>query len=578
MLQRTNVMTSTSFKNMQWDVSSPDSQLRKGLAGELRVSPVVAQLLINRGITSRDAAAVFLRPELGDMHDPFLLRGMEESVSRIKEAIKAREKILVYGDYDVDGLTATALLTLVLTEMGGDVHSYIPHRVREGYGLNEEAIRMAHRDGTSLIITVDCGTNSLQEVIAASRAGIDTIITDHHEVDPVVLPPAAAVINSHQPGCTYPCRDLSGVGIAFKLAQALRGLENVEKHLDLVALGTIADVIPLKGENRILVKHGLRRLAETGKPGLRALMKVVGITDGNLTTERVAFMLAPRLNAPGRLDSAEMSLRLLLAESEEDALSLARELEKNNRKRRAVQSRILKDAHRKVEEELKDESLSVIVLADESWHPGLVGIVAGRLAEDYCRPAILIAMDKDKGKGSARSIEQFHILHALRECRQLLRSFGGHSQAAGLVIDRKNFASFRERMEEIGETRLAGMELLPRLRVDMQLSLSEITAGLIEEISCLEPCGSGNAEPRFLSRDVRVMCPRVVKDKHLKMVVSENGKGVPAIGFGMGEYMDRLNKGGKVDIVYSPQINRWNGSEEVQLRLMDIRTDTKTLT
>jgi single-stranded-DNA-specific exonuclease len=568
--ERQKEVTNTSFKNMVWDISSPDSQLRKGLAGELGVSPVVAQLLINRGITSRDAAAVFLKPELRDMHDPFLLRGMEEGVGRIKEAIKARERVLVYGDYDVDGLTATALLTLVLREMGGDVHSYIPHRVREGYGLNEEAIRAAHRDGISLIITVDCGTNSLQEVIAASRAGIDTIITDHHEVDHVVLPPAVAVINSHQPDCTYPCRDLSGVGIAFKLAQALRGLENVEEHLDLVALGTVADVIPLKGENRILVKHGLRKLAGTGKPGLRALMEVAGIKDGKVTTERVAFMLAPRLNAPGRLDSAEMSLRLLLAESEEDALSLACELEKNNRRRQVVQRRILKDAHRKVEEEL-EELPSVIVLADESWHPGLVGIVAGRLAEDYCRPAILIAMDKDKGKGSARSIEQFHILCALRECRQLLRSFGGHSQAAGLVIDRKNFASFRERMEEIGKTRLAGMELLPRLRVDMELSLSEITAGLIEEISCLEPCGSGNAEPRFLSRDVRVMCPRVVKDKHLKMVVSENGKGVPAIGFGMGKYMDRLDKGGKVDIVYSPQINRWNGLEEVQLRLEDIK-------
>ena len=573
-------MSNTSFKNMLWEVAAPDSQLVQSLANQLstcmpRASSVAAGLLINRGVTTLEEARGFLEPQLMDLHDPYLLNGMEDAVQRIKKALEKSEKILIYGDYDVDGLTATALLILVLREMGADVRSHVPHRIKEGYGLNEEAISTAYREGVKLIVTVDCGINSIQEVIQASRLGIDTIITDHHELQSLVLPPAIAVLNPHQPGCTYPCVDLSGVGVAFKLAAALCGISNVDKHLDLVALGTVADVVPLSGENRILVKYGLEKLAKTEKTGLRALMQVAGISNGELSTEHVAFMLAPRLNAPGRLDSAEISLKLLLAESESSALDLAYELEKGNRRRQAIQSKILADAHEKVERELEESLCPVIVLADESWHPGIVGIVAGRLVDDYCRPAILIAMDEDNGKGSARSIEQFHILNALKECKDLLAGFGGHSRAAGLLISRENLESFAGKMREIGKEKLAGMNLLPKLKIDMELNLSGITWNLIKEIGCLQPCGSGNAEPNFVSYNVQVMNPRVVKNKHLKMRVKmrvvENSRSVDAIGFGMGSCISELNKGGRVDIVYSPQMNSWGGQNEVQLQLRDIR-------
>jgi single-stranded-DNA-specific exonuclease len=537
----------------------------------LEVSDLLAGLLVNRGISTVEEATVFLNPEFKNLHDPFLLNGMEEAVNRIKKALSKKEKILIYGDYDVDGLTAAALLTSVLKEMGGSVCSYIPHRVKEGYGLNEEAIHLAYKNGVNLILTVDCGTNSLREVILARKLGIDTIITDHHEVESVALPPAAAVINPHQLDCSYPFKDLSGVGVAFKLAQGLSELQNVEEHLDLVALGTVADIVPVRGENRILVRYGLEKLAKTKKAGLRALMQASGISGDKLTSRGISFILAPRLNAPGRLDSAEKSLKLLLTESEEEASCLVRELEKNNRRRQAIQEKILKDAQEKIEREPENKLCPVIVLADESWHPGLVGIVASKLVESYCRPAILIAMGKEMGKGSCRSVGEFHILHALRECSRLLAGFGGHSQAAGLVIPRRNLGRFCERMQEVGEEKLAGKDLLPRLRIDMELDLSEVTEELVEDIIRLKPYGSGNSEPVFISHNVQAIRPRIVSGRHLKMQVLRNRRSVDAIGFGMGGYIASLNRSGSMDIAYNPQINTWEGKSELQLHLRDIK-------
>ncbi len=564
-------MSGVSFKNMVWEVLAPDAQLRQTLSRQLGVSELLAGLLINRGISTVEEAKVFLRPEFKNLHDPFLLNGMEEAVNRIREALSKREKILIYGDYDVDGLTATALLTSVLKEMGGSVYSYIPHRTKEGYGLNEEAVHLAYKDGVNLILTVDCGTNSLREVILARKLGIDTIITDHHEVESVALPPAVAVINPHQLDCSYPCKDLSGVGVAFKLAQGLSGLQNVEEYLDLVALGTVADIVPLNGENRILVRYGLEKLARTKKVGLRALMQTSGISKDKLTAREISFILAPRLNAPGRLDSAEKSLRLLLTESEEEALCLVRELEENNRRRQVIQEKILRGAQEKIEKEPEKKLCPVIVLADESWHPGLVGIVASKLVESYCRPAILIAMDKEKGKGSCRSIEEFHILYALRECSRLLTRFGGHSRAAGLTIPKRNLEKFCEQMQEVGREKLAGKDLLPRLRIDMELDLSDVTEELVKDIICLKPYGSGNSEPVFISHNVQAIRPRTVSNRHLKMQVLRNRKSIDAIGFGMGDCAANLNRGGSMDIVYNPQMNTWEGKSELQLQIRDIR-------
>ncbi len=556
---------------MAWEILTPDSQLCKVLSSELGISGLLAGLLINRGIASAEEGKVFLNPELQDVHDPFLLNGMKEAVSRIREALSRREKILVYGDYDVDGLTATALLTLVLKEMGGDVDSYIPHRTKEGYGLNEEAIRLANENGTGLILTVDCGTNSLSEVILARKLGIDTIITDHHEIESIALPPAKALINPHQLDCSYPCKGLSGVGIAFKLAQGLSGLENVEEHLDLVALGTVADIVPLNGENRTLVRRGLEKLKGTKKVGLRALMQASGISEQKLTAREISFILAPRLNAPGRLDSAEMGLSLLLTESQEEGDDLVHKLEQSNRRRQAIQGRILEEARAKVEKESEKELCPVIVLADESWHAGVVGIVASRLVESYSRPAILIAMNKEEGKGSARSTEQFHILYALRECGRLLKRFGGHRRAAGLTIPKRNLKRFRDEMNKIGREKLTDKDLLPGLRIDMELDLAEVTEGLVEDIRHLKPYGSENSEPVFISYNVHTIQPHTVSGDHLKMQILKNRKIIGAIGFGMGEYVRKLNRCGTVDIVYNLQMNKWRGKRDLQLQLRDIR-------
>ena len=571
-----NFTKEDSLNNMVWEVLEPEPRLKTLLSNELHISPLLAELLINRGVTTTEEARGFIKPELKDLHDPFLFNGMEKSVNRIKNAILKREKILIFGDYDVDGLTATALLTMVLKNMGGIVSSYIPHRVREGYGLNQEAIRFANRQGITLIVTVDCGTNSFEEVIHAHKLGIDTIISDHHEIQSIALPPAIAVINPHQVDCSYPCKDLSGAGIAFKLAEALIGLRDAEEYLDLAALGTVADIVPLRGENRILVKHGLERLAGTQKPGLKGLMQASGVSGRELTTKNISFIIAPRLNAPGRLDSAELSLKLLLAEEEDEALRLAGQLEQSNRKRQRTQEKILKDAQVMAERKLESGPCSVIVLADESWHPGIIGIVAGRLANRLSRPAILIAMDENKGRGSARSIAQFHMLHALRECGTLLVNFGGHSQAAGLVIARENLDSFSEKMERIAGEKLSSDCLSTGLKIDGELDLSEVTEELVAEMSCLKPYGTANAEPVFVSYNVQAIRPRVVSGKHLKMRVMKNRKSIDTIGFRMGTNNINLNEA--MDIAYSPHMNTWKNRTEIQLQLKDIGGMQKCLT
>ena len=565
-------MSTNSFKNMAWEVLTPDFQLMQELSNRLQVSDLLAGLLINREVATVEQTEIFLRPELANLHDPFLLDGMDEAVNRIRKALSNEEKILVYGDYDVDGLTATALLVLVLKEMGGNVHSYIPHRIKEGYGLNEGAVRLAHEGGMNLILTVDCGTNSFREVILAQKLGMDTIITDHHQVESAALPPAVAVINPHKAECSYPCKDLSGVGVAFKLAQGLSGFQNVERHLDLVALGTVADIVPLRGENRIFVRNGLEKLKRTEKIGLRALMQASRISADRLTVRDISFIMAPRINAPGRLDSAEASLRLLLTESEEEALSLADELHKDNSKRQVIQGKTLNDAKKKIESD-ENELSHIIVLADESWHPGIVGIVASRIAESYSCPAILIAMDGENGKGSCRSIEQFHILEALRKCSQLLTHFGGHSGAAGLTIPRENLGHFCEKMQEIGKEELAGKDLLPTLKIDMELNLDDVTKNMVNDIACLEPYGRGNSEPAFISYNVQAIYPRIVSGNHLKMQVLKNRRNLNVIGFGMGDYAANLNRSTSVDIVYKPQINTWKGKSEVQLQLIDIKAE-----
>ena len=559
-----------------WQVSAIDSGLEKQLADELGIPPLLSRLLINRGIRDGLSAKAFLSPSLTQLHDPYLLNDMLPAVERIRKAVDRKEKILICGDYDVDGITGVTLLFSVLKKWESPVAYYIPHRVKEGYGLNKRAIEKASREGVSLIITVDCGITASEEVVYARDRGIEVIVTDHHQAGKD-LPRATAVINPGRKDSSYPFRELAGVGVVFKLVQALKaraGDTDIREHLDLVALGTIADIVPLTGENRILVKYGLQELSRTANPGLRALMDVTGIKREQLTSTQVGFILGPRLNAGGRLGEAERGVKLLLAESPGEALPLARSLDGENKMRRQIEGRMVKDGISRVEEEIDLESDRVIVLADESWHPGVIGIVASRLVEKFYRPVILIALDDNLGKGSARSIESFHLFSALEECRDLLLGLGGHSLAAGLTVTREKIAVLRERMNEIARSRLSEEDLMPKVRVDSRLRLQDISLSLIKSLDSLGPFGKGNSRPLFVTSGVKLLdFPRLVKNNHLKLRVTERELVYEAIGFKMGDKLSELTgKTAGVDLVYSLEVNEWRGTKTIQLHLKDIRT------
>lgn len=567
-----------------WKTASLSRDLERQLSKELELSPLFARLLINRGIRDSRSAKIFLSPELDQLHSPFLLNDMTPAVSKIREAIEGGKKILVYGDYDVDGITGVALLVLILQRMGALVSYYIPHRIREGYGLNKGAIEKASREGIGLIITVDCAVSALEEVAYARKFGIEVVITDHHEAGES-LPHAVAVIDPRRRDSSYPFNGLAGVGVAFKLAQALQAQNNkgphlsasLGEHLDLVALGTIADVVPLTGENRILVKHGLKTLAQTERPGLGALMEVAGLKGKELTAGQVGFILAPRINAGGRIGEAERGVRLLLANSREEALPLANSLDRENRLRQEMETQTVDEAIEKVKEEMDLDQERVIVLSDDGWHPGVIGIVASRLVERFYRPAILIALDEEMGKGSARSIEGFHLLQALTECQDLLLSFGGHSQAAGLTISREKINLFRERINEVAQSQLETQDLIPKLNIDAQLSLKEMSLELIESLHRLHPFGAGNPKPVFSSTQADLLAPPfLVGNNHLKLRLTDGTVVREAIGFRMGDKLSEL--GGKtspVDLAYSLEINQWEGGKSVQLHLKDIKVAGK---
>jgi len=504
---------------------------------------------------------------------------MTPAAERVRQAIDGKEKVLVYGDYDVDGITGTTLLVSVLKKLGSQVSYYIPHRIKDGYGLNKRAIDKASQEGINLIITVDCGITALEEIDYIRHRGMEIIVTDHHQPGEN-LPQAVAIINPVRKDSSYPFRELSGVGVVFKLVQVLEMQSknshlstDVWKHLDLVALGTIADVVPLTGENRILVKYGLRELSQTQKPGLQALLEVTGIEGKQITPTHVGFILAPRLNAGGRLGEAERGVKLLLAESKEEAFPLAQSLDRENKRRQQIGGRTTEEGISKVKEEVNLESEKVIVLADEAWHPGIIGIVASRLVEKFYRPVILIALNEGHGKGSARSIESFHLFQALRECEDLLVALGGHSLAAGLTITQDKIKHLRERMNEIAHSQLSEEDLTPKVKIDSQLSLKDIDLKLLESLDRLGPFGKGNTKPLFTSAGVNLLdSPYLVKNNHLKLRVTEGGPVREAIGFKMGDKLSLLtgeNTG--VDLAYSLEINEWRGAKTIQLHLKDIR-------
>jgi single-stranded-DNA-specific exonuclease len=563
-----------------WVFKKEDRQLRELLQKELGISFVTAQLLINRHVTSLDAAEKFLQCHLSSLYSPHLLKDMDEAVGRIKRAIAQKEKIVVYGDYDVDGICGVALLVTVLGELGATVSYYIPNRLQEGYGLNKPAIKAAKEKKTKLIITVDCGISAVKEVAYARTMGIDVIITDHHEITGEI-PKGLAVINPLQRDCHYPFKHLAGVGVAYKLAEALTEKESlrIAEHLDFVALGSIADIVPQIGENRIMTRHGLIELNRTHKVGLKALIKVSGLSGRQVLSGHIGYIIGPRINASGRIGSPELAVKLLLTDDTEEAVELANVLDKENRFRQRLGSKMLQDALAKVKTDVDFQKEKGIVLSSKEWHRGVIGIVASRLTEKFYRPAILIAVSGDEGRGSGRSIPDFHLFEAIQRCSTHLINFGGHEGACGLTIAKNKIAKFREMFNRELETLLTQDLLKPKLEIDMEIPLSSLSNKIIYEIEGLSPFGPWNPKPLLSSRNLHVKKqPQRVGKDGIKMWVTDDKLTCEAVGFRMAEsHLPRL-RSNRVDMVYSPEINTWGGLNSIQLNLHDIKNSNISVT
>lgn len=545
------------------------------LARDLSAPIAVAHALLNRGVDSGDLARRFLEPALADLHDPSALLDMDRAAERIHLAIANRERILIHGDYDVDGITSTYLLYAVLTDLGGDVEYRIPHRMRDGYGLSRDAIEDARRRGCTLVVTVDCGITAVDPVVRAGELGIDIVITDHHE-PPEALPAALAIVNPHRVGCEYPFKALAGVGVTFKLVEALLrdrgGLERAGEYLDVVALGTIADVVPLVGENRVLARLGLERLNRSQRIGLRSLIDVAGLTGRTIHSGQVAFVLAPRINAGGRMGNAEQGLRLLLSRDASEARVIAESLEEDNERRRRFDEQALTEAARMVETECDWPACSSLMLWSEHWHPGVIGIVASRLVERYQRPTLLVALQGEHGRGSGRSLPGLDLNSVLSQCADLLEAFGGHAFAAGLTVRREHLPALRERFESLVRSRLMPEDFVPLLTLDAEVQLSECDLGLADWLERLSPHGLGNAEPVFAAHDVRATRVTTVGGgKHLRMTVADSSGSAEAIGFGYGERAGEIGRAGRCDVAFVPSRNEWMGESRVQLKLKGVR-------
>jgi single-stranded-DNA-specific exonuclease len=555
---------------LRWVVAPrPDAAAVRALAESLHLPEPLAALLVQRGQSDPDSARRYLRPSLGLLSDPLRLAGMAGAVEAVVATVRAGGTILVHGDYDVDGQCATALLTRALRAAGASVEPFLPHRLRDGYDFGAAGLEAAQAAGASLIITCDCGITAVEAVRNARAAGIGVVVTDHH-LPGEELPPALAIVDPQLPGDTSGATTLCGTGVAFKLVQALvpaLGLPaNLPYHLlDLVALATVADVVPLTGENRIMVKHGLRLLPDTSWPGLRALLEVSGLAGREVRASHLGYILGPRLNAAGRIADATDGLRLLLTDDPAEASVLARRLEGLNVERQALDQRILDEALTQVEQTADPED-AAFVLYQDGWHPGVVGIVASRVVERYGRPAFLIAFDGDIGKGSGRSISRFDLHAALLACGDLLERYGGHHMAAGLAVRRDQVEAFRERFVGLARMLLSPEDLGPEQRVDLEVTLGEVTPELERLMRHLEPCGTGNASPVFGVRGVRFTGRSRVGQGHLKGVLDDGRSRLRAIGFQWADRVPWLAEG-LVDAAFRLECNEWNGQITLQARL-----------
>jgi len=564
------------MKYHNWNVRRPGSPGVRRTLEAAGLAPLCASLLSARGINTPEEAARFLASGPERFHDPFLLTDMDKAVGRVRRAIESGETIAVYGDYDVDGITATCLLTEALTLLGGTVASYIPDRTEEGYGLNPHAVDRLAGDGVGLIVTVDCGITAVGEVEYARSLGVDVVVTDHHHCKDK-LPAAAAVVNPRRPGCAYPFPELAGVGVALKLAQALYPPEKREavfrRFGELVAIGTVADVMRLTDENRALVRQGLELLARTRRPGLRALLREAGLEPGAMPTAvTIGYGLAPRINAAGRMERAMVALELLLTQDPDRGEALAQELCSLNRERQAIELDIFEQCAQKLEE---DPTLArpAIVLAGEGWHQGVVGIVASRLAEKYACPTFMISLEQGMGKASCRSFGGFNLFAALEQCAHLFEAYGGHEMAAGFTIKEENIPAFRDIIRRLVSQYAGGAPMESAIDVDAEVdNCALLNTAQVDALAVLEPFGSGNPKPVLLLRSAAVLsCCDVGSGRHLKMRVRRDGVVLDAIFFSANCAQCGVSAGDRLDLLFHPQINEFRGSHAVQLQICDLR-------
>jgi single-stranded-DNA-specific exonuclease len=570
-------------EGLRWVLPKSPMDAADDLARELGIHPIAARVLVQRGYDNTDTAKAFLTDDLASLPDPSRMKGLDAAVARLCRALANKEQVTLWGDYDVDGVSSTALLSTFLREVGVTVATYIPHRLGEGYGLNSKAIERIAKDGTRLLVTLDCGITSHAEVSLANSLGLEVIVVDHHAV-PETMPPALAVLNPLQPGCDYPTKFLCAAGVAFNLAIGMRRAlrqaghfgsrpePNLKEYMDLVALATVADVVPLIGVNRLLVRHGLRELSKARRPGVRALKYVCGLTGQEVTSGDVGFRLGPRINAAGRLDDASLGLKCLTAASYESALPLARSLDAANAERQAIEKQILEQALEQAEARIAYGAKGLVLHA-EGWHPGVVGIVASRVVERFHRPTVMVGVWEGLGRGSARSIERFHLYDALKLCSGHLAKFGGHKHAAGLSVTPERLPGFVAAFEQVAAERLTEEDLVPRCKVDALVAPGELDVEAVEALKVLAPFGAANPEPVLATCGV-VASPKVVQAKkegllsHLKLKL-EAAPSLDVIGFQLASRIGLTE--GPIDLAFKAAIDEWNGSKRVSLKLKDLR-------
>jgi single-stranded-DNA-specific exonuclease len=564
----------------RWDTLGCDDGAAASLASAIGVPPIVARLLCQRGLSDPEAATRFLNPALDQLHDPMRLAGMRVAVDRILGAIARRERIAIHGDYDVDGVTSTVILRRALELLGADVVHFIPERLRDGYGLQPAAIERLHAERVALIVSVDCGIRGADAARRARELGVDLIITDHHEPD-TALPDAFAVINPKRHDCTYPDKNLAGVGVALKLVQALCAKSGrtawLPAFVKVAAIGTLADVVPLVGENRILAKLGLAMLSKgPHKVGLRALLDGCGLTGKDIDSYHIGFVLAPRVNAAGRMSTPDIAARLLLASDESmaaEARDLAEQLNTENLRRQQEEADIVAAARTIVETDVEIGSRTVMVVAGEGWHRGVIGIVASKLVDHFHRPAIVLSVDGDVAHGSCRSIPSFNMLAALESCGDAMIKFGGHKQAAGLTIETARIRELRRRVNDHADERLGPDDLRPRLWIDAALPLKQINEQVAGELTALAPFGAGNPNPVFRASRVEVVDgPRLVKERHLKMAFRQEGRVMRGIAWRARERESFISEHrAAIDLAFSVEQDTWNGDRYLQLSVADFR-------